>query len=76
MDSVTENIGKVVALMTAITSGQEELAYEMVLESDPIELFSSLAGVMMVFINKLSSVNGITPEECLKNLALVAYKPK
>ena len=74
MDSVTENIGNVVALLTAIVSGQEELAYKMVLESDPIELFSSIAGVMMVFINKLSSINGITPEECLKNLALIAYK--
>jgi hypothetical protein len=74
MDSVTENIGNVVALLTAIVSGQEELAYNMVLESDPIELFSSIAGVMMVFINKLSSINNITPEECLKNLALIAYK--
>ena len=41
MDSISENIGRVVAILTAITSEQEDLAYEMVLESDPIELFSS-----------------------------------
>jgi len=74
MDSVTENISKVVALLTAIISGQEDLAYEMVLESNPIELFSALTGVTMVFINKLSEINNITPEECLKNLALLAYR--
>jgi hypothetical protein len=74
MDSVSENISKVVALLTAIISGQDNLAYEMVLESDPIELFSALTGVAMVFINKLSEVNDTTPEECLKNLALLAYR--
>ena len=72
MDSVTDNIKNVVALLTAITSNQQELAYKMVLESDPIQLFSALTGVMLSTIAKLTEITGITTEDFLKNLGMFA----
>jgi len=74
MDSVPESIGKVVALLTAMMSEQESLAYEMVLESDPIELFSAITGIMMVFINRLAKIDGTTAEEYLKDLGMFAFR--
>jgi len=74
MESVTDSIGKVVALLTAIISNQDELAYEMVLESDPVELFSALTGVMMVFINRLARIDGLNAEDYLKDLGMFALK--
>jgi len=74
MDNVSENIGRVVAILTAITSEQEDLAYEMVLESDPVELFSSLTGVLLSALNNLSSLTGVDTDTYLKNLGMLAFK--
>jgi len=74
MDSISENIGRVVAILTAITSEQEDLAYEMVLESDPIELFSSLTGVLLSTMNQLSSRTGISTDKYIKDLGMLAYR--
>ena len=76
MDSTSENIGNVVALLTAILSEQEDLAYEMVLESNPIELFSALTGILLSALNRLADVNGITIEDYLKDLGMLAFKPQ
>ena len=74
MDSVSESIGKVVALLTAMISEQEDLAYEIVKESNPIELFSALTGVMMVFINRLAKIDGLSVEDYLKDLGMFAIR--
>lgn len=74
MDSVSESIGKVVALLTAMISEQEDLAYEIVKESNPIELFSALTGVMMVFINRLAKIDGLNVEDYLKDLGMFAIR--
>ena len=76
MDSTSENIGNVVALLTAILSEQEDLAYEMVLESNPIELFSALTGILLSALNHLADMNGITIEDYLKDLGMLAFKPQ
>jgi hypothetical protein len=76
MDSTSENIGNVVALLTAILSEQEDLAYEMVLESNPIELFSALTGILLSALNRLADINGITIEDYLKDLGMLAFKPQ
>ena len=62
MNSAAEHIGKVIGILTAILSEQEELAYEIVLESDPVELFSAITGVTLSLINSLSEIYGITVE--------------
>lgn len=74
MDSAGEKISHVVALLTAIMSEQEDLAYEMVLESNPIELFSTLTGILLSTLGRLALVSGITPEEYLKELGMLAVR--
>lgn len=75
MDYVSENIATVVALLTAIISEQEDFAYEMVLESDPIELFSALTGLLLSFIKRLAEINGVTVEAYLRDLGMTAFRP-
>jgi hypothetical protein len=74
MDSTAANISKIVALLTAIRSNQEELAYEMVLESDPIELFSTITGVLLGVLGRLSDSNGLSVEQYLQELGRIALK--
>lgn len=74
MDSTAANISNVVALLTAIRSGQEELAYEMVLESDPVDLFSALTGVLIGVLNRLSDGSGLSVEYYLQELGRLAFK--
>ena len=74
MDSVAENIGGVVALLTAIVSEQEDIAYAMVLESDPIELFGALTGVLLSVLHRLSEFSGITTENYLQELGMIASR--
>jgi len=76
MNSISDNIQNVVALLTAITSGQEEFAYEMVLESDPVELFSALTGVLLSALNRLAELDGVTVENKLKTLGMLAFNPE
>jgi hypothetical protein len=74
MDKISQDIGRVVAILTAITSEQEDVAYEMVLESDPIELFSSLTGVLLSALNTLSSITNVSTERYLKDLGMLAFR--
>lgn len=74
MDSTASNISHVVALLTAIRSNQEDLAYEMVLESDPIELFSAITGVLLGVLNRLSDNSGLSVEHYLQELGRLAFK--
>lgn len=72
MDSTSENISNVVALLTAILSGQEDVAYEMVLESNPIELFSALTGILLSALNQISDMTNQSVEFYLQELGKLA----
>jgi len=74
MDTTAENIRNVVGILTAILSEQEELAYEMVLESDPIELFSCLTGILLSALNAIADSNGRTVQDYLEDLGMSAFK--
>lgn len=74
MDSTAAGISQVVALLTAIRSNQEDVAYEMVLESDPIDLFSAITGVLLAILNRLSESTGISIDFYLQELGRLAFK--
>jgi len=74
MDSISQNIGNVVAIITAVLSEQEELAYSMVLDSDPIELFSSFTGILLSVMNSLSEHTNVSTNDYLQDLGMLAYK--
>ena len=76
MDSTAENISRVVAILTAIVSEQEELAYDLVLESDPVELFSALTGILLSALNRIAESNGRKIEDYLQELGIFASKAK
>lgn len=73
MDPTAENISRVVAILTAILSEQEETAYEMVLESNPVELFSALTGVLLSALKNIAVTNGKEVEDYLQELGMVAF---
>ena len=73
MDTTSENIRAVVALLTAIISEQEDMAYAMVLESDPIELFSALAGILLSALATIAESNNKKVEDYLKVLGMSAF---
>ena len=74
MDNISQNIGNVVAIITAVLSEQEELAYSMVLDNDPIELFSSFTGILLSVMNSLSEHTNISTNDYLQDLGMLAYK--
>lgn len=74
MDSTAENVGKVVAILTAILSEQEQIAYELVLESDPIELFSCMTGILLSTLLRLSEINDCTIQQYLQEIGMNAFR--
>ena len=73
MDSTAENIRLVVAILTAILSEQEDTAYSMVLESNPIELFSALTGVLLSTLQTIAMQNDQKVEDYLRQLGMSAF---
>ena len=76
MDLASDRIAKIVALLTAIRIEQEDIAYEIVLEMDPLDLFSTLSGILLGVISRLSEQSGITVDEYLEELGKLAVKMK
>jgi len=74
MDPTAENVSRVVAILTAILSEQEQIAYELVLEADPIELFSCMTGILLSALLRIAEDNGITVEDYLKEIGLNAFR--
>ena len=74
MDVASDNISNVVAILTAIISEQEEVAYDLVLQSNPIELFSAITGILLSSLETLSDYSGVTVEGYLKDLGMIAFK--
>jgi len=73
MDSTAENIRNVVGILTAILSEEEEVAYQMVLEADPIELFSALTGILLSALTAIAKSNGRTVQDYLVDLGMSAF---
>jgi len=73
-DNAAENIIKVVALLTAILSGQEEEAHSAVEESDPMELFSALAGLLLSSMGALAALQDKDITSYLQSLGLAAAR--
>ena len=73
MDTTAESIRRVVAILTAILSEQEDTAYSMVLESNPIELFSALTGVLLSALNSLAKINKTDINDYLQNLGMSTF---
>ena len=76
MDSTSENIANVVALLTAIKTEQEDIAYEIVLETDPIELFTAMTGIIFGILNRLSETSGLSIDDYLQQLGKLAINMK
>lgn len=76
MNSTSNDIANVVALLTAIRSEQDEIAYEMVLESDPFELFTALTGILLSVLNTLSESSGLSVDHYLQSLGALAVNMK
>lgn len=73
MDTTAENIRRVVAILTAILSEQEDTAYSMVLESNPIELFSALTGVLLSALHTLAKINKTEVGDYLQHLDMSTF---
>ena len=71
---MAETVSTVVAILTAILTEQEQTAYELVLESDPIELFSCMTGILLSTLVALSESNGTTVQEYLQNIVMAAHR--
>lgn len=71
---MAETVSTVVAILTAILTEQEQTAYELVLESDPIELFSCMTGILLSTLVALSESNGTTVQEYLQNIGMAAHR--
>jgi len=73
-DTAAEHIIKVVAILTAILSGQEEEAHQLVIESDVIVLFSVLTGLLLSSMTSLAEANNSTVEDYLQQLGYSAAR--
>jgi hypothetical protein len=74
MYSTAENVRQVVAILTAILSDQEEIANQLLVESDPIELFGSMTGILLSVLVTLAEQQGQTVEQLLYRLGMSAFK--
>lgn len=74
MDSTAESISRVVAILTAILSEQEEVANELLLESNPIELFSCMTGILLSALVTIAESNGQTVQKYLQEIGLTAFR--
>jgi len=73
-ETAAQNIIRVVGILTAILSGQEDEAYSMVLEGDPTELFSALTGLLLSTLNTVAEREGKDVQDYLQELGIAAAR--
>ena len=73
-ENAAGNIIKVVAILTAIISGQEDEAFSMVLESDAAELFSALTGLLLSSLSRIADLQNKDIVDYLRDLGLTAAR--
>ena len=71
MDS-SDNIKLAVSILTAIMSGQDDVAYDIVAENNVIDVIASLVGVSLSSLSSLSVVTGIPVDVYLQQLGRIA----
>jgi helix-turn-helix protein len=65
-------LNKVVAILTAIYSGQEEIAQELFNEVDKDELYSSLVNLLLSAYAIISRASGVPVEDYLQRLGYLS----
>ena len=65
-------LNKVVAILTAVHSGQEEIAQELFNEVDKEELYSSLVNLLLSAYTIISRATGIPVEDYLQRLGYLS----
>jgi len=73
-ETAAQNIIRVVGILTAILSNQEDEAYSMVLEGDPTELFSALTGLLLSTLNTVAEREGKNVQDYLQELGITAAR--
>lgn len=71
MDS-NDNIKLAVSVLTAIMSGQDDIATDIVLENDTTDVISALVGVSFSALSSLSLITGVPVENYLQELGRIA----
>jgi hypothetical protein len=71
MDS-NENISLAVSVLTAIMSGQDDVAYDIVMENDVTDVVSALVGVSISSLSSLALITGVPIEAYLQQLGRLA----
>lgn len=71
MDS-NENISLAVSVLTAIMSGQDDVAYDIVMENDVNDVVSALVGVSISSLSSLALITGVPIEAYLQQLGRLA----
>lgn len=65
-------LNKVVAILTAIHSGQEEIAQELFNEVNKDELYSSLVNLLLSAYTIISRASGVPVEDYLQRLGYLS----
>ena len=71
MDS-SDNIKLAVSVLTAIMSGQDEVAFDIVAENNVIDVVSALVGISFSSLSSLSMITGVPVEAYLQQLGRLA----
>lgn len=74
MDSTAQNVSLVVAILTAILSDQEEITNQLIVEANPLELFSCMTGILLSALHGLAEVRGKTVQSLLQDIGIAALK--
>jgi hypothetical protein len=73
MDS-NDNISLAVSILTAIISGQDDVAYDIIEENKINDVISALVGISLSSLSSLSIMTGIPVDAYLQHLGLIAVK--
>jgi len=71
MDS-SDNIKLAVSVLTAIMSGQDDVAFDIVAENNVIDVVSALVGISFSSLSSLSMITGVPVDAYLQQLGRLA----
>jgi hypothetical protein len=67
-----DNIKLAVSVLTAVVSGQDDVAYDIVMENNVTDVISSLVGVSISSLSSLSITTGVPIDMYLQQLGRMA----
>lgn len=68
----SDDIKLAVSILTALMSGQDDVAYDIVAENDIVDVISALVGVSFSSLSSLSIVTGVPVDVYLQQLGRIA----